>query len=174
MASGIEEGVSTTSVQIAGPSKNGGTPSNRRGFNFCNTKNCRYCPKINKIGEITSSVTGRTYRTMKNISCRSSNLIYCITCKLCRKQYVGQTSLRLKLRFVHHFYSVDKEDATKPVGKHFSQMNHKGINDMEIHVLEFIKKPPSSEVGAQIRNRVEKRWIHLLRSPAPLGLNIED
>jgi hypothetical protein len=81
----------------------------------------------------------------------------------------------LKSRFVHHFYSVDKEDASKPVGKHFSQMNHKdGIDNMDIHVLEFIKKTPSSEVRAQIRNRVEKRWIHLLRSPAPLGLNIED
>jgi hypothetical protein len=53
-------------------------------------------------------------------------------------------------------------------------MNHRGTDDMEIHVLEFIKKPPSSDVALEIRNRVEKRWIHLLRSPAPLGLNIED
>jgi hypothetical protein len=77
-------------------------------------------------------------------------------------------------RFVHHYYSVDKSDETKPVGKHFSQMNQRGTDDMNIHVLEFIKKPPSSEVAAHIRNKVEKRWIHLLRSPAPQGLNIED
>jgi hypothetical protein len=87
---------------------------------------------------------------------------------------VGQTSLRLKDRFVHHFYSIEKKDQLKPVGKHFSQGSHAGLDDVEIHVLEFIKKPPTSEVGKEVRNRVEKRWIHLLRTPAPLGLNLED
>ena len=150
------------------------TQSKNRGFNFCNTRGCRYCPRLNKTGNITSTVTGKTFESMKNISCRSSNLIYCITCLRCRKQYVGQTSLRLKGRFVHHFYTVEKPDKTKPVGKHFSRSDHKTIDDMEIHVLEFIKKPPKSEAANIIRDRVEKRWIHLLRTPAPGGLNIED
>ena len=66
------------------------------------------------------------------------------------------------------------DDMTKPVEKHFSQMDHRGTDDMLIHVLEFIKKPPSSEVAAKVRDKVEKRWIHLLRSLAPQGLNIED
>jgi hypothetical protein len=152
----------------------GGTPANRRGFNFCNRTVCRYCPKINKTGQITSSVTGRTYRCMSNVSCRSSNLIYCITCKRCKKQYVGQTSLRLKNRFVHHFYQIEKSDKTKPVSKHLSGSSHQGLDDVEIHILEYIKKPPTSEIASLVRDRVEKRWIHLLKSPAPLGLNIED
>ena len=85
----------TVTSNIAGPStsKAGGTPPSRRGFNFCNTRNCRYCPNLNQTGEITSSVTGKSYRTMKNVSCRSSNLIYCITCKLCSKQYVDKPLL---------------------------------------------------------------------------------
>jgi hypothetical protein len=45
---------------------------------------------------------------------------------------------------------------------------------MEIPVLEFIQKPPRSPEAAIIRDRVEKRWIHLLRCPAPQGLNICD
>jgi hypothetical protein len=150
------------------------TQKKDRGFNFCNTKNCRYCPKLNKSGKIRSTITGKTYNCMKNVSCRSSNLIYCITCKTCNKQYVGQTLLRLKGRFVHHFYTVNKPDKSKPVGKHFSQLDHHDIDDMEIHVLEFVSKPPRSQAAEQIRDRVEKRWIHLLRTPAPGGLNIED
>jgi hypothetical protein len=67
-----------------------------------------------------------------------------------------------------------KTDKTKPVGKHFSRSDHKIIDDVEIHVLEFIKKPPKREEAKLIRDRVEKRWIHLLRIPAPEGLNIED
>jgi hypothetical protein len=145
-----------------------------RGFSFCNQRRCRYCPNINKSGSITSTVTGLEYQTMCKVSCRSSNIIYCITCKKCLKQYVGQTSLRLKSRFVHHYYSVDKSDQTKPVGKHFSQLDHNGTRDMDIHVLEFIKMPPKSKAALEVRNRVERRWIHLLRTPAPKGLNIDD
>ena len=164
----------TKQAGVPNNKKYGGTPAKNRGFNFCNTRNCRYCPNLDKTGEVTSSVTGRKYRCMKNVSCRSSNLIYCITCKTCNKQYVGQTSLRLKSRFVHHYYTVDKKDTSKPVGKHFSQANHRGTDDMRIHIVEFIKKPPHSDMAVQVRNKVEKRWIHLLRSPAPQGLNIED
>jgi hypothetical protein len=165
-----KEPIAQQAAGVSYPQKVGGTPLNKRGFNFCNTRNCRYCPNLDKSGIITSSVTKKQYRAMKNVSCRSSNLIYCVTCKRCDKQYVGQTYLRLKSRFVHHYYSVDKADSTKPVGKHFSQMDHRGTDDMRLRIHQ---KPPSSAVAAEVRNKVEKRWIHLLRSPAPQGLNID-
>jgi hypothetical protein len=80
----------------------------------------------------------------------------------------------VKDRFVHHFSNIANADATKTVGRHFSQRGHNGIFDLEISVLEFIKKPPKSPAAVTVRNRVEKRWIHLLRTVAPLGLNMED
>jgi hypothetical protein len=83
-------------------------------------------------------------------------------------QYVGQTSLRLKDRF------VEKGDALTTVGRHFSLLGHNGYFDLEIYVLEFINKTPKSPAATIIRNRVENRLIHLLRSLAPQGLNIED
>jgi hypothetical protein len=82
--------------------------------------------------------------------------------------------LRIKDRFKNHFYDVVKGDKTKAVGLHFSQNDHDDISDMEISVLEYIKKPPRSPEASIIRDRVEKRWIHLLRCPAPQGLNIFD
>jgi hypothetical protein len=172
-ASGIEEKDRAT---VTGKTKEKSqlTSKKNRGFNFCNIFNCRYCKLINKSGTVTSTVTNKEFMAMKNISCRSSNLVYSITCKRCGKQYVGQTCLRLKGRFVHHFYTVEKPDKSKPVGKHFSQLDHKGIDDMDINILEFIKKPPKSLAAAVIRDRVEKRWIHLLRSTAPGGLNLDD
>jgi hypothetical protein len=95
-------------------------------------------------------------------------------CKRCNMQYVGQTKLRLKNRFVHHLYTVEKADKSKQVGKHFSASDHQEIDDIEIYVLEFISKPPRSLAAESIKNRVEKRWIHLLKTPAPGGLNLED
>ena len=53
-------------------------------------------------------------------------------------------------------------------------MDHRGTDDMLIHVLEFIKKAPSSELAAKVRNKLEKWWFNLLRCPATQGLHIED
>jgi hypothetical protein len=52
--------------------------------NVCKTKNCNYCPKINKTGRITSSALGREYVSKHNVTCKSNNIIYCITCKTCK------------------------------------------------------------------------------------------
>ena len=179
LAVGTQPGTSnqTTSVLpvTQGAVKNKvGTSQKERGFNFCNRNFCRYCPKLNKSGRITCNVTNQTFDCMKNISCRSSNLVYAASCMRCGKQYVGQTLLRVKDRFSKHFLDVEKGDRTKAVGLHFSQKDHNGILDMQISVLEFIKKPPRSPEASIIRDRVEKRWIHLLRCPAPQGLNIFD
>ena len=119
-------------------------------------------------------MTGLSYHCMSNVSCRSSNVVYALQCKKCGMQYVGQTMLRIKDRFVHHFYDISVGNHQKSVGHHFVGQGHSGITDAEIFVLEFVKKPPRSEAGSIIQDRVERRWIHLLRTMAPLGLNTED
>jgi hypothetical protein len=128
----------TSSAQDKGVRK--GTDPSKRGFNFCNATRCRYCPKLNRTGKICSKTTEASFECMKNISCRSSNLIYCISCTVCNIQYVGQTSPRVKDRFVHHFLDIEKGDPIKPVSRHFSQKGHNGVHDLEITVLKFIKK----------------------------------
>ena len=101
----IDNTLSNTPVTQLKKTPNPG-PSKFRGFNFCNRRDCRYCPLLNKSGKITCLITGLEHNCMNNISCRSSNLIYAIKCTRCGKQYVGQTMLRLKDRFVHHFRDI--------------------------------------------------------------------
>ena len=60
------------------------------------------------------------------------------------------------------------------VGKHFSNTDHQGVKSMDITILEFIKKHPQSTQSIAIRNRREKYWTHLLRTLAPIGLNLEN
>ncbi len=81
--------------------------------------------------------------------------------------------LRLKDRFVHHLRDIDMGTADKSVGKHFASTTHRGHKDVQISVLEFIKKAPRSPQAIGIRLRVERHWTHVLRSLAPIGLNIE-
>ncbi len=111
---------------------------------------------------------------MKNVSCRSSNLIYCITCRVCHKQYVGQTSNRLRDRFQGHFGDITRDDPDKSISVHYNSKNHTGIKNMNITILEFIKKLPKNLQAISIRLKREKHWTHLLHTLSPIGLNIEN
>ena len=159
--------------QPSTPIRKGSAPS-ERGFNFCNSRDCRYCPLLDKSGHIVSNTTGLKHPSMKKISCRSSNVVYAITCRKCGIQYVGQTLLRLRDRFIHHLRDISIHDASKSVGRHFSLPHHSGYKDININILEFIRAPPRSPQAVFIRNRVERNWTHILRSIAPQGLNMEN
>ena len=52
------------------------TPGNR---NVCKNKKCRYCPMIDTSSIAKYKSTGKMFECKKNISCKSSNLIYLIT-----------------------------------------------------------------------------------------------
>ncbi len=134
---------------------------------------CRYCPKINHSGRITSTFSGREYSAKINVDCKSTNLIYCITCKKCKIQYVGQTMIGLCKRFNTHFNLIANGSDTHSVSKHFSKPDHKGLRDVEIHIVDFIHAKPRSTRAKKLRDLIETNWIHRLRTQAPIGLNIE-
>lgn len=140
----------------------------------CNNIKCRYCPIINKSGTITSTYTGTTYYTMKNVTCRSPNLIYCITCKTCKMQYVGQTKNTLMKRFQGHFQVIKAKNQLIDTGRHFNLPDHRGTRDLEIHILDYIRAPPDSATAAVLRDKKEYTWIQRLRSQIPMGINTMD
>ncbi len=69
--------------------------------NACRTTTCRYCPLLDLSGRITSSYSQKTFVCKGNVTCKSNNLVYCITCKMCKKQYVGQTGGTLTHSLTH-------------------------------------------------------------------------
>jgi len=88
---------------------------------------------------------------------------------------VGQTLLRVRDRFEGHFGDINRGDMSKSVSRHMCTFGHNGNIDLTISVLEFVKKAPRSPAALIIRNRVERRWIHLLRrTMAPQGINLDD
>ena len=138
-----------------------------------NPAKCRYCPKINKTGNIICNVTKGTYYSKINVCCQSDNLVYVITCKKCQKQYVhvGQTGRRLMDRFQGHFGSINREETTTLINDHFNGEDHKGIHDFEIHIVDFIQADAKSASGKAQRLKIETRWINRLRTAFPDGLN---
>ena len=102
------------------------------------------------------------------------NLVYCITCTKCHIQYVGQTKRRLMDRFQDHFYKIDKKVPNSDIGQHFNSPGHRGLADVEIHIVDFIHCAPESETARKLRYGIEKNWIFRLRTLIPQGLNLID
>ena len=131
-------------------------------YNVCTTVHCRYCTHIDTSGQITSSVTQWQYTSKYNVSCQSSNIAYCITCKRCQKQYVGQTKRRLMDRFQDHFYKISKALMNTDMGRHFNTLDHRGLEDVEIHIVDFIHITPDSAPAQRIWTGSidSKLWFH--------------
>ena len=69
------------------------------GIYKCGNINCDICNVLYLINEFQSTVTGKRYHIIFKFDCKSINVIYSLSCKRCRKQYVGSTFAKFSLRF---------------------------------------------------------------------------
>ena len=58
------------------------------------------------------------------IKCSDTYVIYSIQCKVCPKQYVGQTTTSCAKRFYSHSSDILNKKNDKPVAIHFNSRNH--------------------------------------------------
>ena len=67
-------------------------PLERRVGSFkCWGRRSQVCLNVTETETFTSTSTNQTYKINHEFNCNESSLIYLLTCKICRKQYVGQT-----------------------------------------------------------------------------------
>ena len=71
----------------------------------CKHPICITCKHLDTSSSFRSTVTGTHYLFWHSFSCSSSNLIYLITCKKCKKQYVGLTT---HIR-VNHYHQTNQK-----------------------------------------------------------------
>jgi len=97
-------------LQIKQRRSNTGIPTTSRwGSKPCNIMNCMTCHLISDCSNITSTLTRKTFRTMGDIDCSSSNVIYAYQCYFCNKQYVGETSTPLRIRANGHRFTIERK-----------------------------------------------------------------
>jgi hypothetical protein len=77
-------------------------------------------------------------------------------------------------RMREHFLTIKKSDPLSAIGGHYNSANHKGLDDVTIHVVDFISLPPDSIRGKALRDKIELNWIHRLSTVLPNGLNSMD
>ena len=137
---------------------------------------CKMCPLIHKstffCTNLKKEITHLKLPPPRLITCEIPNVIYAITCKICSKQYIGETKRPLRKRMYEHRYSVSIKDKTKttPVSRHFSKTGH-SIHHMIFHLIEACDLSHNMGDPDSFRKRRELFWIWKLQTISPLGIN---
>ena len=82
------------------------------------------CPFMNSNTHVKGPKC--SYQVSDHFNCTTSNIIYCITCTLCSKLYIGESGRKLGDHFRKHLLDVKNKgsDLPKPVARHFSLQGH--------------------------------------------------
>jgi hypothetical protein len=67
----------------------------------CGDSRCGTCPFL-KTGSCITFKCGKSFSVNDNMSCKSKNLLYCITCNVCGNEYIGQAGTQLPARIRVH------------------------------------------------------------------------
>ena len=125
---------------------------------------CKTCPFISN--KVKISGPNRSVKVTYHFTCISTNVIYCITCTLCKKIYIGETGRRLADRFREHLRDVEINNtyASKPVARHFNLRNH---SHHHMTICEL-----SLQLGnTESRKSLEQKFIFQLDTLPPHGIN---
>ena len=175
-------GVTNNANEVGGPSvvdvACGNEPVASYTLAKCNKARCKTCPNFSTLKTFSSNVTHKSYSIKNpsgvNLSCKSQNVIYLLSCNICNFQYVGETTTPLNERINRH--------RTATVGcQHV--LNHYKVNCVSpsfafsVQILEKLpgdgyieNKTVDPEIRDQRLNR-EEYWMKTLRTIYPYGLN---
>lgn len=143
-----------------------GAPSNH-GFSLCNGSRCLACRlHVKPQDTFVSNTYGSSFHIRISLNCRTTNVVYLITCSRCNKQYVGETGRCLGDRLTDHRSNIKAKKLT-PIALHFNEPEH-SFNDLTAVAIEKIENAPNALLR---RRQREKFWQLKLGTIFPNGLN---
>ena len=130
----------------------------------CARARCKTCHFICNVEKLSGPK--RSIKITDHFTCTSANVIYCITCTLCKKLYIGETGRQLGDRFRDHLRDIEKDDknASKPVARHFNLPNH-SMQHMVVYGLSL------HQGSTESRKTLEQKFIFQIGTINPLGIN---
>ena len=132
---------------------------------------CAQCNAMIKGDTFCHPHTGKTFFIKDRISCRTKHIVYLLKCP-CGLSYVGKTTRELRTRISEHKSSIRNKDMKSPVARHFNSAGH-DVCTLKFQGIEFVPPPKRGGNRDKILLQREARWIHLLQTESPKGLNEE-
>ena len=144
-------------------------PCEPPGNHSCGAPTCKTCPILVTLDKFSSRTTGKFFKVKIQASCKSSNVIYLITCRWCGHQYVGEKGQPFHLRVNGHWFDIEHRKTDKsPVSSHFNGSLHT-LADISVMVIQ--RSHSQDLCLCRVR---ESRWISTLGTSFPLGMNLWD
>ena len=145
---------------------------------------CKLCPLLSTKDHFVSSSTHRVYESVipdniTSVNCNCTNVIYLITCRKCRLQYVGETAQLLRDRIRHHNSCInhpEQDNTCRILSEHFSKGHCKNAT-FTVHIIEKLNGNGRDDLQVidsaitAIRRKKETDWMLKLRTVFPYGLN---
>lgn len=132
-------------------------------FQGCGRPRCLTCKMHAQPGDfVTCPTNKRTITVQHYINCGSKYVIYIITCSVCKKLYVGETSRALRDRLCDHKSAI-KNKLETPIGVHFNLPGHSFL-DLRITGVDIIE-------NIFLRKEKEIFLQKFLETGFPLGIN---
>jgi len=138
-------------------------------FTLCNSSKCFTCKyHATERDSFLSTSYGSKFKIREAVNCGSKNIIYLVTCRKCKLQYVGESSRALRDRTTDHRSNINTNKTT-PISLHFNSVNH-SYRDLEIIAIEQISDRFQTN-AMTIRKQREEFWQLKLGTKHPAGLN---
>ena len=132
----------------------------------CNVPQCKTCKfgYLDTDATFYSNICNSKWHIEEDVSCRSRNIIYLITCNhpSCKMMYVGLTTDQLNKRFSHHRNHITAGTESHIMLEHFTK--HHCVNNMKIKPIEVC-------IGPKLLRERERHWMRELNTLYPYGLN---
>ena len=110
----------------------------------CNARGCLQCPLVNQEQKVT--VNEKSVIIPRNLNCKTKNVIYMWTCKLCSETYFGRTTQTCNNRTSGHRSCFSNEDKWD---KSALSMHAKDVhpNNFSLNIFKVLssKKCPHKE-----------------------------
>jgi hypothetical protein len=101
-------------------------PQPNGGFKIGTDWKLLMCKHSASTDSFESPVTGRSYKILGDTSWHTDNCIYLISCKVCGKQYVGETG-DLRRRINNCRSTFKTKLIQEPVAEHFNLAGYKWV-----------------------------------------------
>ena len=121
------------------------------GTHPCQLPRCKTCALV--LNKTSIQVVDQQHVIRQHFTCKSTSLIYLISCMACNAVYVGETGCHLHERMNGHRFAIKHNEDT-PVAKHFNLEGHAWrVSALQYAPVDTIK-----------RRTIEKVWISRFRS----------
>ena len=132
------------------------------GFFKCNGPRCLSCCSAAPCTVFNDFRTSRVFPILGHFSCDTTHCIYLVRCAHCSIFYVGQTSNCVRTRIRQHLNDISSNCPRSQLAAHFNTVCP--TNAFRWLILDRC-------FSEERRLQKEARWINILKSLHPLGLN---